>query len=319
MFITVIIDGGHFVSAIPYNQPRICRCAVWDSTGITFANSTMVGSQPENIFVDVTNAVYVSSSSINLVRIWSAENVISRVLSTNVNKTSGLFVKNNGDIYASSSISGQVIKWKLNRTNSASVRNFSSSCFSLFITSNNTLYCSIESQHQIEKTFLDDNHTNTSVRVAGTGSSGSLSNMLSYPKGIFVSSSLNLYVADCGNNRIQVFPFGELNGTTIPVNGSSGPFTLNCPTSIILDADDYLFIADGNNHRIIAAGPMGFRCVVGCSGSPGSAANQLNYPQSLAFDDVGNLFVVDKNNSRIQKFSLVTTICGKYSWGYICK
>ena len=104
-----------------------------------------------------------------------------------------------------------------------------------------------------------------------------------------------------------------MNAITVAGQGAPGTITLYHPTDVILDADGYLFIADGNNHRIIGSGPDGFGCVVGCSTSAGSGSDQLNYPQNLAFDSLGNLFVVDKNNSRIQQFLLATRSCSKYS------
>ena len=95
--------------------------------------------------------------------------------------------------------------------------------------------------------------------------------------------------------------------------GTSGTFTLSCPTGIVLDADKYLFIVDSSNHRIIGSGPNGFRCLVGCLGTIGSASNQLNYPQSMAFDSYGNMFVTDQSNNRVQKFILINYTVGKYS------
>jgi len=307
----IVIHDYHFVLVISFNQPTICPTASWNATGITFANNTVV-SQPNNIFVDVGNAVYVSSQSLNLVQIWSAgSQTPTRNLSGNLNNPYGLFVTVNGDIYVDNGNNGQVVKWAGNTTNSIIVMNVTSTCFSLFVDINNTLYCSLENQHQVVETLLDNNSPNPNTIVAGTGSPGSTSNMLNQPQGIFVNINLDLYVADCGNDRIQLFNFGQLNGTTVPVNGPSGTITLDCPSGIILDADDYLFIVDSLNSRIIGSGPAGFRCVVGCSGNSGSASDQLNNPQSLAFDSLGNLFVVDQNNSRIQQFLLTAGPCSK--------
>ncbi|CAF4432408.1 unnamed protein product, partial [Adineta steineri] len=86
--------------------------------------------------------------------------------------------------------------------------------------------------------------------------------------------------------------------------------TLNGPTGIVLDADNYLFIVDYNNNRIVGSGSNGFRCLVGCSGSSGSASNQLLYPYSLSFDSYGNMFVTDYGNNRIQKFILLNNTHG---------
>ncbi len=303
----------HFVSVISYNRPKICPSALWNSNGITFANQNTVGLQPTNIFVDVTDAVYVSSQSLNFVQIWSGGSTIpTRNLSNNCNDKCGLFVTVNGDIYVDNTQTSQVVKWSLNTTNSISVMAAPSTCFSLFVDINNTLYCSIENQHQVVKNFLGNNNPNTFTVVAGTGSPGSTSSMLNYPQGIFVNTNFDLYVADCNNNRIQLFHSGQLNATTVAGNGFSGAINLLCPTGVILDADNYLFIADNRNHRIIGSGPDGFRCVAGCSGIVGSASDQLRRPQSLAFDSFGNLFVADWNNGRIQQFLLDTSSCSMY-------
>jgi sugar lactone lactonase YvrE len=236
----------------------------------------------------------------------------TRNFTGNLSSPYALFVMANGDIYVGNGKNDQVVKWAINATNSILVMNVTSTCFSLFIDINDTLYCSLEDQHEVVKTSLNNNSTNTTILVAaGTGWAGSTSTMLNSPKGIFVDTSFNLYVADCNNNRIQLFCFGQSNATTIALNGSSGTITLDCPTGIILDANDYLFISDSNNHRIVGSGPDGFRCVVACSGTSGSTSTQLKYPQNLAFDSFGNLFVVDQNNSRIQQFIMEITYCGE--------
>ena len=151
--------------------------------------------------------------------------------------------------------------------------------------------------------------------VSGTGSWGSSAAMLSGPRGIFVTSSLDLYVADCGNDRIQLFRFGQINATTVVGRGSNSTMTIDCPHGITFDADGNLFIVSSYQHRVIVVGPGGVRrCIVGCTGTNGSAANQLLNPATLAFDIEGNLFVEDHWNQRIQKFQLIgRNQCGEYN------
>ena len=119
-------------------------------------------------------------------------------------------------------------------------------------------------------------------------------------------------MADTYNNRIQHFAFNQSNGNTVAGFGSPAQFILNKPTSIILDADKYLFIVDSHNHRIIRSTRDEFRCIAGCSGAAGDEPNQLNYPHSLAFDTKGNLFVTDQDNHRIQKFRITTNPRSKF-------
>ena len=135
------------------------------------------------------------------------------------------------------------------------------------------------------------------------------------PRGIFVTVNLDLYVADSGNNRIQLFPSGQLNATTVAGNGSSYSMTLNSPTAVVLDADKNLFVSDFNNHRIVRFSSSNCQCLFGCTGGSGAGMNQLNNPHSLSFDSNGNLYVVDVGNNRIQKFLLEKNSCGKLKEG----
>jgi hypothetical protein len=222
-----------------------------------------------------------------------------------------MFVTNNGDIYIDNGhYKHRVDKWISNTNTFVTVMTVDSSCNGLFIDINDTLYCSLSFNHTVVKRWLNDVMM-TSTIAAGTGIPGSASNELNGPMGIFVDTNFDLYVADANNNRIQLFPFGKSNGTTIAGNGSSDlTITLWLPCTIVLDSGKYLFIVDEGNHRVIGSGPNGFRCLVGCNGG-GSQSNQLAYPVTLSFDSYGNMFISDQLNNRIQKFLLLTNSCGK--------
>ena len=138
---------------------------------------------------------------------------------------------------------------------------------------------------------------------------GSFVSTLNFPRGIFVDSRASLYVADWGNNRIQVFLRGQTNGTTIAGNGIPNNLTLQTPIGILLDADGSLFILEEGSGRVLRTGTNSYLCLVGCT-SPGNGPTQLSGPSSFHFDNLGNLFVVDRNNFRIQKFLLSSNSCG---------
>jgi hypothetical protein len=244
--------------------------------------------------------------------VWTNNNInpTSTIYGTLLNPHS-LFVTNNGDIYVDNGGSNyRVDKFTQNTNISVSVMNVNGSCYGLFVDINDTLYCSMFAYHQVIKQWLNDN-TNTSIIAAGTGVANSASNTLHYPWGIFVNINFDLYVADCYNNRIQLFNSGQLNGTTVAGTGSTNlTITLSSPSGIVLDADNYLFIVEFGSDRIVGSGPNGFQCLAGCSGQ-GSASNQLSSPSALSFDSYGNMYVTDRDNNRIQKFDLLTKSCGK--------
>jgi hypothetical protein len=246
------------------------------------------------------------------IQVWLNDSINpTRTISGGSPNSYALFVTTIGDIYVDNGYpNGRVDKWTLNANISVPAMYVSYSCYGLFVDISDTLYCSMYSYNQVVKRWLNDIATTTTT-VAGTGSGGSTSTMLYYPKGIFVDINFDLYVADTYNNRIQLFQSGQLSGITVAGSGSSSTtITLIYPTGVVLDAENYLFIVDSYNNRIVGQGPNGFRCLVGCSGG-GSASNQLLYPSTLSFDSYGNIFVTDQYNGRIQKFILLTNLCGK--------
>ncbi len=274
-------------------------------------NST-IGPNPWTVFVNSNNTVYFTSTYYGSIQGWlEGENNPIINITISLSNSFSLFVTDDDDIYVDNgALTGQVVEWTLNATSSIPVMYVGGACYGLFIDTNSNLYCSMQNAHQVVKRPLSSSSINNTLIAAGTGCSGSAPHMLFNPRGIFVDSSLGLYVADCGNNRIQYFKSGELNGVTVFGNRFTEDIKLNCPNGIVLDADGYIFIVDSNNHRIIGSGPDGFRCLVGCFGA-GSTQDQLYYPQALSFDSYGNIFVADMGNARIQKFLLSTNSCGK--------
>ena len=183
-------------------------------------------------------------------------------------------------------------------------------CYGLFVDRNNTLYCSIQYSHVVRKISLGNN-LNMTVVAAGTGGCGLAPNMLCDPTGIFVDINFDLYVADLGNHRIQLFKFGQTNGITVVGKGSTENVMLSNPTGVMLDGNGYLFVINRSDHSVIRSGPHGYHCVVGCSGTSGPGPDQFNSPYTVAFDSFGNMFVLDEGNSRIQKFLLMTNSSSK--------
>ena len=303
-----------FTLALSYNQPKFCPYATWNPNAITFSNRSLVGQWPYGIFVDSSNNVYVANRDSDRIQIWINGSIyLTTTIFVGPSDPLSIFVTMNGDIYVDNGyINGRVDKFTLNSNTGDPVIYVETACFGLFVDMNDTLYCSIRDLNQVVKRWLSDN-VNTTSTAAGNGTSGSASNMLSYPHGIFVDINFDLYVADCGNGRIQLFGSGQLNGITVAGEGSSpSTITLVAPTSIVLDADKHLFIVDSGKNRIVGSGPHGFRCLVGCSESTGSASNQLNGPHILSLDSYGNMYVTDMENHRIQKFLLSTNSCDKY-------
>ena len=294
---------------LSYNQPKLSPCAEWESVGITYTDDDQSGYFM-SIFIDKNNTLYISDLLHHRILEWHADDIEpSRIIAANMYAPQSVFVTTTGDVYANNDRSHSVNKWTIDNGRGANILSPCDNCAGIFIDLNNVLYCSMYSRHQIITKSLND-VSNTLTVVAGTGFAGKMSNMLFRPVGIFVNTNFDLYVADTENHRIQLFHPRNINGITVA--GTSATVFLNRPVAIILDADNYQYIADNGNCRIIRNGWSGSQCLFGCSVSEDDC-NQLYSPYRLAFDNIGNIYVTYPFEYRVQKYSLLHKACSKHT------
>ena len=295
--------------AVAFNQPKFTACTRWYPYAITFTNEITIGILPIGVFVDTSSSIYIPSKATGDLLVWLAGNSTpARALPGGLNRPYSTFVTSNGDIYVDNGlINGSVAKWHVNPITSSVAMSVDDLCYGLFVDIFSNIYCSLSQENQVVRRLSTD-AISTNTIVAGNGTNGSTSSMLSSPRGIFVNTALSLYVADCGNNRVQLFRYRYRNASTVVGNDT---IDLDCPIGIVLDGDANLFITDSGNNRIIRSGPEGYRCVAGCSRVSGSGQTQLNNPRALSFDPYGNIYVADGFNNRVQKFLLASNSCGK--------
>jgi DNA-binding beta-propeller fold protein YncE len=295
-----------------YNQPKLSLCALWNPNATTFVDESSIGQQPVGIYINTENTIYAADRQNGRVLMWqSGSSISTRNVSENLINPWSLFVTMHGDIYVDNGgFNNRIDRWMLNATNSEPVMSVRESCTGLFVV-DVALYCSSANEHHVVKIEFNSG-VMTPNTVAGSGCPGPGSDTLDHPHGIFVDINFYLYIADTDNNRIQLFAPDQLNGTTLAGFGAAVYFILNGPTSVVLDADGYLFIVESRNHRIIRSVLNGFQCLVGCSGKSGATSSQLHNPQTMAFNSDGTVFVTDMDNHRIQKFALVVNTCGMF-------
>lgn len=190
--------------------------------------------------------------------------------------------------------------------------------------------------------FITDSSGNRLRRVlggvistyAGDGTSGysgdsgaSTDARVSFPAGMAIDASGNIFFADRSNGRIRKI---DTSGTITTVagnggwtfSGDGGPATdasLNQPEDVYVDAAGNLYIADTQNGRIrkvdtggtittIAGnGSFGFG---GDGGAPTSAS--LNRPRGVYVNAAGDVYIADSDNRRVRLVSggIITTYAG---------
>jgi sugar lactone lactonase YvrE len=163
--------------------------------------------------------------------------------------------------------------------------------------------------------------------VAGDGTAGykgdggqATSAGLTYPYGVAVDASGNIYIADSYDNRIRLVTKSTGIITTVAGDGSygykgdGGPATsagLSFPRGIALDASGNIYIADFYPNRIrMVMKSTGIITTVAGGGSYGyvgdggpATSAGLSNPSSIAVDASGNIYIADTYNNRIRLVS----------------
>ena len=221
---------------VSYNQPKLSPFASWSANAITFAANPTVGLDLYGVFVDTNNTIYVADRSNNRIRVWNNGSINStKVIYGNLITPLAIFVSISGDIYVDSYFSNiGISRLTANRNGSVPVMyNTGGECGGIFVDTLNNLYLSVRDMNRVIRKSLSSISNITTI-VAGTGCNGSTSATLYQPYGIFVDTNFDLYVADSGNNRIQLFRSEKLDAITVAGSGSANAtITLNYPSGVM--------------------------------------------------------------------------------------
>src|SRR3569832_861004 len=165
--------------------------------------------------------------------------------------------------------------------------------------------------------------------AGGIGGPGTLDGVgaharLNHPEGVALRQQSNLYIADASNYTIRkITSLGEVStiagnsGTAGNADGSASSALFRAPRYVAVDAQENLYLTDGNAvRRISAAGivtPLAGATDIAGSAAGAGAAARFDNPAGIAIDAGGNLYVADQNNNVIRKIALdntVTTLAG---------
>lgn len=165
--------------------------------------------------------------------------------------------------------------------------------------------------------------------VAGNGTAGftgdggaATTAEIKYPYGISVDIPGNVYIADCGNNRIRKVSTSGIittmagNGVA-SFSGDGGQATdaeLYGPFGVAADGLGNIYIDDQTNVRIRAVNALGIISTIAGIGTNGyngdgipASTAQLNYPWDVSVDAAGNVYISDEANQRVRIVPGVTT------------
>ncbi|BFH60104.1 NHL domain-containing protein [Paenibacillus azoreducens] len=268
-------------------------------------------NNPSGVAVDSTGNLYIADSSNHRVRKVDTSGKISTIAGTGTGGYSG-----DGGPATSASLNNP---------------------YGLTIDSIGNLYISDYSNDCIRKVDISGK-ISTVAGGKGNGYSGdggpATSAKLSYPDGVAVDSSGNLYIADKGNHRIRkVDTMGTIStvaGTGVRGysgdEGNAASAQLGSPAGVAVDWVGNLYISDTFNHRVRKVDTTGKISTIAGTDGPGywgdgvpATSAILNQPIGIAVDHGGNVYIADRSNSRIRKVDTsgnISTIAGTGRYNY---
>ncbi|CAF1669593.1 unnamed protein product, partial [Adineta ricciae] len=141
-------------------------------------------------------------------------------------------------------------------------------------------------------------YPNGKIQVAAGQSdhtSGSTSDKLDGPKGVYADENENVYVSDWSNQRIQLWEKDAKRGSTVAGNGMRGDALteFSYPSNVIVDSHKNILVSDLQNQRITqwppTYDPKNTTGIIVAGGhGAGIAPPQLYNPVGLYFDQTAN-------------------------------
>lgn len=132
--------------------------------------------------------------------------------------------------------------------------------------------------------------------VRKIGSPGSKDGELKYPQSVVVDKKHRVWVADTGNNRIQVF--SREGKFLFGISGKDNQLNLSLLRGMAADSLERILVADAISSKILVFDSSGKRLF--SFGGLGSEAQQFKYPMGLWIAKDGRIYIADRGNHKVQ-------------------
>lgn len=132
--------------------------------------------------------------------------------------------------------------------------------------------------------------------LSDIGRSGDEDGELRNPVGFCMDPQQRIYIADTGNQRIQIF---NVSGDYLRKIDLS-PWNARPVEVTLLQTTGRMYVSDGNNHQILSFDQDGSLAFIW--GTYGKGSGEFKFPGMSLFDNKGAFYVIDILNGRIQIF-----------------
>ncbi|CAF1046941.1 unnamed protein product [Adineta steineri] len=307
---------------IKESQGEVCSTATWSKHGITVAGGKGFGrkldelADPYGIFLDDNDAIYIADRSNHRVVMWKQNATIGQWIAglkededdthaLPLNMPQDIVVDKNGTVYISDGGNYRVVRWYQNEQKGEVLIDHIQA---VGIAQDNQgfIYVSEYANGQITRwNFNDDDELSGEIVAKNLG----------HTNFIFIDQNGSVYSAGILKDRILKIIEGNDEPILITAQYDSSEHRfdqLSRPSGVFVDAQETVYVADTQNHRIMRwlQGATNGTLIVGGNGK-GSASDQLDYPSDLFLDRQGNLYVTDTLNNRVQKFLIDESSCQK--------
>jgi len=311
------VDSGSRVYVVDTGNDRVQRCEYNASTWscMTFAGGL---NAPRGIALDGGDNVYIADSDNARIRKCDPFASCSDLITGLPGFIADVAVDSGGNIYLADANrhivtehdpTGTPLGTFIGTTTTPYVPDSTrlNSPWGIAIAADGSLYVAEHAGYRLVK--MDSSGTQLwTVGNAGVWGSADdeLGNWWAGPQGnLAIDGSGNVFVADTGNQRVQIF---DSSGTLVGTFGSygAGNYQFDCPAGVAINpANGDIFVVDRCNQRVqVFNSSRVYKATIGTTGEIGTDNAHLNWPWGVAVDSAGNIYVADTENDRLLKCTL---------------
>ena len=290
------------ISSIGYSQTYSYSHTI-GTTGVSGSDNTHF-NEPRGVAFDSNGKIYVADNRNRRIQIFNSDGIYNSTFSSGSGNSDFNFPE---DIVIDDSDNIYIVN-----DNIQDIHKFNSSFnFVTKISHDGVVglandgvvtYAAYFNQHNIVR-------FNTNLGIANTyGSSGSGTFQFDSPVGIEVDASGNIYVADKGNHRVQIYDSSFNYIVTLGVTDESGSDNdhFSGPSAVAIDpVNGNILIMDLNNRRVqVFDSSYNYVTTIAGNGS-GTGNDQIlgGNNMDVDVDSSGNVYISDFLNHRVQVFT----------------